>query len=172
MQGLGSFLCIKLSRIHKRHEVYADKLTYEALPPDRLLLDSAPNHGPLISCWELDKLENCWNKSFRSSRILKLLYQQFPNLLISQRDMSGPRLGALANKRWSGGIHWISLKFCSCKTAAENLVRPFIEACGPLTQKKRGHQTREDEPKSHPRSISTKLKPIIFNTLPRVSCWQ
>ncbi len=29
------------------------------LPPDHLLLDSAPNIGPLISCWELDKFKNC-----------------------------------------------------------------------------------------------------------------
>jgi hypothetical protein len=33
------------------------------------------------------------------------LYQQFSNWLISQRDMSGPRLGALSNNRWSGGIN-------------------------------------------------------------------
>jgi hypothetical protein len=26
---------------------------------DHLLLDSAPNIGPLISCWELDKFKNC-----------------------------------------------------------------------------------------------------------------
>jgi hypothetical protein len=31
--------------------------------------------------------------------ILTLLYQQFSNLLTSQRDMSGPRLGALFNNR-------------------------------------------------------------------------
>ncbi len=66
------------------------------LPHDHLLLDSVPNIGPLISRWELNKFKNCWNKSFRTSKILTLLYQQFSNLLISQRDMSGPRLGA----RW------------------------------------------------------------------------
>ncbi len=27
--------------------------------PDHLLLDRSPNIGPLISCWELDKLKNC-----------------------------------------------------------------------------------------------------------------
>ncbi len=32
-----------------------------------------------------------------------LLYQQFSNLLISERDMSGPRLGDPSNNRWSGG---------------------------------------------------------------------
>jgi hypothetical protein len=42
--------------------------------------------------------------SFRTSRILTLSYQQFSNLLISQRDMSGPRLGALSNNMWSEGI--------------------------------------------------------------------
>jgi hypothetical protein len=73
------------------------------LPHDHLLLDSAPNIGPLISRWELDKFKNCLNKSFRTSKVLTLLYQQFLNLLISQRDMSGPRLGALSKNRWSGG---------------------------------------------------------------------
>ncbi len=72
--------------------------------PDHLLLDSVPNIGPLISCWELEKFKNCWNKiSIRTSKSLTLLYQQFSNLLISQRDISGPRLGALSNNRWSGG---------------------------------------------------------------------
>jgi hypothetical protein len=70
--------------------------------PDHLLLDSAPIIGPLISRWELDKFKNCWNKSFGTSKILTLLYQQFLNLLFSQRDTSGPRLGALSNNRWSG----------------------------------------------------------------------
>ncbi len=73
------------------------------LPPGHLLLDSVPNTGPLISCWELDKFRNCWTKTFRTSKNLTLLYQQFPNLLISQRDMSGPRLRALSNNRWSRG---------------------------------------------------------------------
>ncbi len=68
---------------------------------------SSPIIGPLISRWELDKFKNCWNKSFRTSKILKLLYQQFSNLSISQRDMSGPRLGSLSNNRWSGGTLWV-----------------------------------------------------------------
>jgi hypothetical protein len=72
------------------------------VPPDHLLLDRSPNIGPLLSPWELEKFENCRNKSFRTSKILKLLYQQFSNLIISQRDMSGPRLGTLSNNRWSG----------------------------------------------------------------------
>jgi hypothetical protein len=70
------------------------------LPPDHLLLDRSPNIGPLISRWELDKFKNFRNNSFRTSKILTLLYQQFSNLLISQRDMSGPRLRALSNNRW------------------------------------------------------------------------
>jgi hypothetical protein len=73
------------------------------IAPDHLLLDSVPNIGPFISRWEPDKFKNCWNKSFRTSKILTLLYQQFLNSLISQRDMSGTRLGALSNNRWSGG---------------------------------------------------------------------
>ncbi len=75
-------------------------------PPYHLLLDRTPNIGPLISCWELDKFRKCWNKSFRTYIILTLLYHQFPNLLVSQQDMSGPRLGAVSNNRWSGGIYW------------------------------------------------------------------
>ncbi len=71
--------------------------------PGHLLLDRSPNIGPLISRWELDKFYNCWNKSFRTAKILTLLYQQSSNLLISQRDMSGPRIGALSTNRWSGG---------------------------------------------------------------------
>ncbi len=51
---------------------------------------------------ELDKFKNCWNKFFRTSKILTLFYQQFLNLLISQRDMSGPRLGTPFNNRCSG----------------------------------------------------------------------
>jgi hypothetical protein len=75
----------------------------QLVPHNHLLLDSAPNIGLLISRWELDKFKNCWNKSLRTSKILTLLYQQFSNLLISQRDIKSPRLGALSNNRWSGG---------------------------------------------------------------------
>jgi hypothetical protein len=69
--------------------------------PDQLFLDRSPNIGPLISRWELDKFKNCLNKSFRTFKILTLLYQQSSNLLIPQRDLSGPRLGALSNNRGS-----------------------------------------------------------------------
>jgi hypothetical protein len=67
------------------------------LPLDHLLLDRSPNIGPQISLWELDKFKNCRNKSFRTSKILALLYLQFSNLLVSQRDIISPRLGALYN---------------------------------------------------------------------------
>ncbi len=69
------------------------------LHPDHLLLDRSPTFGPLVYRWELDKFKTCCNKSFTNSKILTLLYQQFSNSLISQRDMSGPRLGALSNNR-------------------------------------------------------------------------
>jgi hypothetical protein len=80
--------------------ISAESLT---LSPEHVSLNSAPNLGPLISCWELDKFKNCWNKCSRTSKIPKFLYQQFSNLLISQQDMSGPRLRALSNNMWSGG---------------------------------------------------------------------
>jgi hypothetical protein len=83
-------------------ERFQVSLISKVLPSDHLLLDTSHNIGPLVSRWELDKFENCWNKSFRTTKILTLLYQQFSNLLISQRDMSCPRLGALSNNRWSG----------------------------------------------------------------------
>jgi hypothetical protein len=82
----------------------AGHVTQDVLP-DHLLLDRSPNIGRLIFRWELDKFKNCWNKSFRTSKTLTLLYQQFSNLLISQRDMSDPRLGALSHNRWSGDTY-------------------------------------------------------------------
>ncbi len=56
------------------------------------------------------KVQNCWNKSCRTSKILTLLYQQFSNALICQRDISGPRLGALSNNWWSGGNSRVSFR--------------------------------------------------------------
>jgi hypothetical protein len=55
--------------------------------------DSAPNLGPLISRWEINEFENCWYKSVRIFEVLKLLFQPFSNLVISQRDRSGPIIG-------------------------------------------------------------------------------
>ncbi len=46
----------------------------KTLPPDHVLLDSAPNLGPLISRWETNKFENCWYKSVRILVVLKLLF--------------------------------------------------------------------------------------------------
>jgi hypothetical protein len=71
----------------------------QVIPPDHILLDSAPNIGPLISRWEIIKFENCWYKSVRILEVLKLLFQQFLNLSSSLQDMSGPILGALSNNR-------------------------------------------------------------------------
>jgi hypothetical protein len=84
------------------------------LPPDHLLLDCAPNLGPLISRWKINKFENCWYKIVRILEVLKLLFQQFLNLSSSQRDMGATILGDLSNNRWSGAflaIHdtWDSL---------------------------------------------------------------
>ncbi len=87
--------------------------------PRSPILDRSPNVGPLISRWELDKFKNCWNISCRTSKILTLLYPQFSNLLISQRDMSSQRLGALSKNRWSGGNSKLS------KTSVENFIFSF-----------------------------------------------
>ncbi len=72
------------------------------VPPDHLLLDSAPNFGPLLFRWKINKFKNCWYKSVRIFEVLKLLFQQFLNLSSFQRDMSGPILGDLSNDRWLG----------------------------------------------------------------------
>ncbi len=74
------------------------------MPPDPLFLDSASNLGRLISCWEINKFENCWYKSVRILEVLKLLFQKFLNLSSSQRGMSGSILGALSNSRWRGVV--------------------------------------------------------------------
>jgi hypothetical protein len=60
-----------------------------SVPPEHLILDSAPNLGPLISRWEINKFENRCYKSIRILEVLKLLFQQFLRLS-SQRDMNGP----------------------------------------------------------------------------------
>ncbi len=72
--------------------------------PDHLLSDSALDLAPLISRWYFNKFKNCWYRSVRILKVLKLLFHQFLNLSTSQRDMSGPILGDLSNNRWSGGI--------------------------------------------------------------------
>jgi hypothetical protein len=69
------------------------RMRWRELHPDHLLLDSAPNFGPLISRWKITKFENCWYKSVRIFEVLNVLFQQFLNLSSSQQDMSGPMLG-------------------------------------------------------------------------------
>jgi hypothetical protein len=71
------------------------------LTHDHQLLDSAPNLGPLISRWENNKFESCRYESVGNLEVLKLSFQQFLNLSRSQRNMSGPILKDLSNKRWS-----------------------------------------------------------------------
>ncbi len=93
------FLCCILQREKPSNQLPSSQLHH-------LLLDRSPNIEPLISCWELGKLKNCWNKSFRTSKVLTLLHQQFSNFLIYQRGKSGPRLGALSNNRWLGVSPW------------------------------------------------------------------
>ncbi len=77
------------------------------IPPDHLFLDSAPNLGSLIACWEMNRYKNWWYKSVRILEVLRLLFQEFLYLSSSQRDMSGPRLGALSKNRWSWGIEMV-----------------------------------------------------------------
>ncbi len=65
-----------------RHENEDFLATYREIlvsmnTPDRLLLDSTPNLGPLISCWDINKIENFWYKSVRILEVLKLSFQQF-----------------------------------------------------------------------------------------------
>ncbi len=98
--------------------------TFNYLLPDHPLLDSAPNFGPLISPWEINKFENCWYKKVRILKVLKILFQQFFIMSCSQKDMSGPMLGDLSNKMWSGGYYvllnfyqmkWKSVTFWECR---------------------------------------------------------
>ncbi len=99
-------------RIASKDNVFIVKKTYlyqyscvlVQYTPDHLLLDnSAPNFGPLIFRWEINKFGDCWYKRVRILEVLELLFQQFLNLSSSQRDMSDPILGDLSNNRWSGG---------------------------------------------------------------------
>ncbi len=91
------------------------KWSSASVPPDHLLLDSAPNLGPLISRWKMNNFKNCWYKSVKILEVLKFLFQQLSNLSSSQRNMSGPILGELSNNRWSWGtvIHESIVNACS-----------------------------------------------------------
>ncbi len=69
---------------NKLNSIIADKLTFQksvqAVPsntPNILLLDRSSNLGTLLSWWKLDNFKNCLNKSFRTSKILTLLYHRF-----------------------------------------------------------------------------------------------
>ncbi len=100
------FIFVGLSRGRREKSCFQNHRNSQhcrLVPPDNLLLDSAPNLGPLISRWEFNKFENCWYKSVRISEVLKLLFQQYLNLSSSQRGMSGPISGDLSNNRWSRG---------------------------------------------------------------------
>jgi hypothetical protein len=79
--------------------VFQESIPRCILPPDYLLLDSAPNLGPLISHWEINKFVNDSYKSVGILEVLKLLFHQFLNLSSSQRDVSSPILGDLFNNR-------------------------------------------------------------------------
>ncbi len=83
------------------------------VPSDHLLLESAPNLGPLISRWEINKFENCRYKCVRILEVLKRLFQQFLNLSSSQRDMSGPTLGDLSNNVIGGYESYRTFENCS-----------------------------------------------------------
>jgi hypothetical protein len=109
-------------------------------------LDSAPNLETLISCWEVNKFENCWYKSVRILKVLmKRLFQQFSNLSSSQRDMSGPRLGSLSINRWSGGIcHTLANRKEKILTCFEKPV-PDVENFPPLRVRKSGHRCELNE---------------------------
>jgi hypothetical protein len=119
-----AFLFALLS-IFKRQDIFEP---FCEVPPEHLLLDSAPNLGPLIYRWEINKFENCWYKSVRSLEVVKLSFQQILNLSSSQRDMSGPMLGNLSNNRWLGVLlvkakmRWecVCDTVCFCKRAKAN----------------------------------------------------
>ncbi len=97
------------------------------------------------------RFKNCWNKSFRTSKILTFLYQEFSNLLISQRDMSGPRLGALSNNRWLGGISDATVLTHMCLAV---------------------WQTRAQSPNTNARKLSAAKGPSCnLPAHPECSCW-
>jgi hypothetical protein len=50
---------LEVSYLKSRKTVMRCLACSEEVPPDHLLLDNAPNLGPLISRWEINKFENC-----------------------------------------------------------------------------------------------------------------
>ncbi len=65
---VGASICV-VTGIFQRVLPRALDVIY-TLPPDHLWLDSAPDLGPLISRWDIDKFENC---RYKSVRILEVL---------------------------------------------------------------------------------------------------
>ncbi len=63
--------------------ISGDLTTFTRVPPDHLFLGRSPNIGPLIFRWDLDKFKNCWNKSFRTSKIVTRVCQQFFELIVN-----------------------------------------------------------------------------------------
>ncbi len=72
--------------------------------PHHLLLDSAPNLGPLRSRWEINKFENCWHRSVRILEILKLFSSIFEFVKFPTR-YEWSNVWRPSNNRWSGGSH-------------------------------------------------------------------
>ncbi len=92
-------------KLCQMYYTFLSRLSFKQSTPNHLLLDSAPNLGPLISRWKINKFENCWYRSVRILEVLKLLFQQPLNLSSSQWDMRGPILGALSKNRWLGVLY-------------------------------------------------------------------
>jgi hypothetical protein len=96
-------LFVTLREYEASGELRETLLLYERVPPDHLLLDSAPNLGPLIFRWEIDKFENFRHKcqDFRGSKAFvsaNFWICQVPN------EIRVVHIGDLSNKRWSGRI--------------------------------------------------------------------
>jgi hypothetical protein len=95
-----------LARIGRKFPWGAKLEAYMVPPhyPNTLLLDRSPNIGPLYLVGNLTSSKIGETKALEPLKYQPycISIQQFSNLLISQRDMSGPRLGALSNNRWSG----------------------------------------------------------------------
>ncbi len=133
------------------------------IPPDHLILDNTPNLGPLISRWKINQFENCWYKSVRILEALKLLFQQFLNLSCSQRDMSGPILGALSNNRWSGGTRAQIIIYCQ-------LTFEFIYIVSARVDMKHQFQLMAGVTEGHSQFIWIYSKAIVrtFSTPPKI----
>jgi hypothetical protein len=123
-----------------------------------------------------------WNKRFRTSKILTLLYQQVSNLLISQRDMSGPRLGALSNNKRSGGIVLVlSLAFWNVQHH-QAIVVILFSMCWAIILDKWEQINFSSESMTCPadtflsnqkrKKSSPGVRATLFQHVLRVTCWQ